>query len=259
MHRPIVPPADSSVVPAAAPPTAVDYPSSDGKPLAENDAQRHAILYAVGALRVRYGDRPDVYVSGDLLVYYEEGNPQVSVAPDAFVVFGVENRMRMSYKVWEEGKGPDFVLEVASPSTWREDVERKPGIYASLGIGEYFLFDPTGEHLVPRLQGYRLVDGAYEHLPVVESIDRTLTMSSDMLGLELRAKDEELRFHDPETGETLLSYAEEHTARREETAARRAAELRVEREAAARREETAARRAAEARVAELEARLGEYR
>ena len=248
MHRPIVPSADTPVIP----PAAVDYPSSDGKPLAENDAQLHAILYAVGALQVRYGDRPDVYVSGDLLVYYEESNPRVSVAPDAFVVFGVENRLRMSYKVWEEGKGPDFVLEVASPNTWREDVERKPGIYAGLGVGEYFLFDPTGEHLSPRLQGYRLVDGAYEPLVVVESIDRALTLSSDVLGLELRAKDKEMRFHDPATGETLLSYAEEHAARREEATARQAAELQAGREAAA-------RRAAEARVAELEARLGTRR
>ena len=244
MHRPIVPSADSPVIP----PAAVDYPSSDGKPLAENDAQLHAILYAVGALRVRYGDRPDVYVSGDLLVYYEEGNPRVSVAPDAFVVFGVEDRQRMSYRVWEEGKGPDFVLEVASPNTWREDVERKPGIYAGLGVSEYFLFDPMGEHYTPRLQGYRLVEGRYERLPVVESIDRTLTLASDVLGLELRAKGEEIRFHDPATDETLLSYAEEHVARREEAAARQAAELQAGREAAA-------RRAAEARVAELEARL----
>ena len=215
MPRPVVPPA------------AIDYPSSDGKPLAENDAQLHAILYAVAALRGRYRDRPDAYVSGDLLVYYEEGNPRVSVAPDAFVVFGVEDRKRMSYKVWEEGKGPDFVLEVASPHTWREDVERKPGIYAGLGVSEYFLFDPLGEHLSPRLQGYRLVGGPYEPLVVVESIDRTLTLTSEVLGLELRAKGEEMRFHDPATGETLLSYAEEHAARREETAARRAAEARV--------------------------------
>ena len=223
MHRPIVPCADSPVVR----PAAVDYPSSDGKPLAENDAQLHAILYAVGALRVRYGDRPDVYVSGDLLVYYEEGNRRVSVAPDAFVVFGVEDRQRMSYKVWEEGKGPDFVLEVASPNTWREDVERKPDIYANLGVREYLLFDPLGEHLSPRLQGYRLVDGAYEPLVAVESIDRTLTMHSEVLGLDLRAKGEEMRFHDPATDETLLSYAEEHAARQDEAAARRAAEARV--------------------------------
>ena len=223
MHRPIVPCADSPVIP----PVAVDYPSSDGKPLAENDAQLHAILYAVGALRVRYGDCPDVYVSGDLLVYYEEGNRRVSVAPDAFVVFGVEDKKRMSYKVWEEGKGPDFVLEVASPNTWCEDVERKPDIYANLGVREYLLFDPLGEHLSPRLQGYRLVDGAYEPLVAVESIDRTLTVSSEVLGLELRAQGEEMRFHDPATDETLLSYAEEHAARREEAAARRAAEARV--------------------------------
>ena len=255
MRRPIVPPAESPAVP----PTAIDYPSSDGKPLAENDAQLHAILYAVGALRVRYADRPDVYVSGDLLVYYEEGNRNISVAPDAFVAFGVEDRLRMSYKVWEEGKEPDFALEVASPNTWREDVEKKPGIYAGLGVSEYFLFDPTGEHLSPRLQGYRLVDGAYEPLVAVESIDRTLTMHSEVLGLDLRAKGEEIRFHDPATGETLLSYDEEHAARREETAARQAAELRAGREAAAHREEAAARRAAEARVAELEARLGENR
>ena len=245
MRRPIVPPADSPAVP----PTEIDYPSSDGKPLAENDAQLHAILYAVGALRVRYADRPDVYVSGDLLVYYEEGNRNVSVAPDAFVVFGVEDRLRMSYKAWEEGKGPDFVLEVASPNTWREDTERKPGIYAGLGVSEYFLFDPTGEHLSPRLQGYRLVDGGYQPLVAVESTDRTLTMHSEVLDLDLRARGEEMRFHDPATGETLLSYDELHIAHR-------TAEARAEEEAAARREEAAARRAAEARVAELEARLG---
>ena len=210
------------------PPAAVDYPSSDGKPLAENDLQARAILYAFGALRVRYSEhRSDVYVSADLLIYYEEGNPRVSVAPDVFVVFGVEDHARMNYKVWEEGKGPDFVLEVASPNTWREDVERKPGIYAGLGVREYFLFDPMGEHYTPRLQGYRLVEGRYERLPAVESIDRTLTLTSEVLGLELRAKGEEMRFHDPATGETLLSYGEEH----------------------------AARRAAEARIAELEARV----
>ena len=253
MHRPIAPSADSPVVPAAAPPAAIDYPSSDGKPLAENDLQARAILYAFGALRLRYSDRrSDVYVSADLLVYYEEGNPRVSVAPDVFVVFGVEDHARMNYKVWEEGKGPDFVLEVASKNTWKEDMEKKPGIYASLGVREYFVFDPRSEYLSPQLQGYRLVDGGYERLTAVESIDRTLTMRSEVLGLELRAKGEEMRFHDPVAGETLLSHDEEH-------AARYAAELRAGREAAARREEAAARRAAEARIAELEARLRERR
>ena len=231
------------------PPAAIEYPESDGKPMAENDPQLHAIHYAFGALLLRYRERADVYVSADLLIYYEEGNPRVSVVPDVFVVFGVEDRKRGSYKVWEEGKSPDFVLEVASPSTWREDVERKPGVYAGLGVREYFQYDPTGEHLAPRLQGHRLVGGTYERLTAVESIDRTLTLRSEVLGLELRARGDWMRFHDLATGEDLLSHDEEHAARLDEAAARRSAELRAEREAAA-------RRAAEARVAELEARIG---
>ena len=76
------------------PPAAVDYPTSDGKRLAENDPRLHAIHYAFGALRLRYAARADVFVSADLLIYYEEGKSRVSVAPDVFVVFGVEDRMR---------------------------------------------------------------------------------------------------------------------------------------------------------------------
>ena len=240
----------------------VEYPSSDGKPLAENDPQLAAILYGVGALRVRYAGRSDVYVSGDLLVYYEEGNPRASVAPDVFVVFGVEDRERMSYRVWEEGKGPDFVLEVASPSTWREDVGRKRDVYEELGVKEYWLYDPTGKHLKSALWGYRLAGGGYERQPLVESVDGTRSLYSGTLGLDLWAKGGKMRFHDPETGLDLLSYDEEHdraereaAARQREAAARRNAEVRAEQEAAARQQETAARRAAEARVAELEALL----
>ena len=255
MRRPapsVFPPAAPSVLCRAA----VEYPSSDGKPLAENDAQLAAILYGVSALRVRYAGRPDVYVSGDLLIYYEEGNPRRSVAPDVFVVFGVPHRMRMNYKVWEEGKGPDFVLEVASPSTWREDVGPKREVYARLGVKEYWLYDPLGEHLKPALQGYRLVGGGYERQPLVESLDGTLSLSSETLGLDLWAKGGKMRFRDPETGLDLLSHDEDHARAEREAAARRNAEVRAEREAAARRREVALRRAAEARVAELEALIG---
>ncbi len=75
------------------------YPSSDGLPLAENDWQLEAILDAVGVLKIRYESHPDVYVSGDLLIYYEEGNPCKSVAPDVFVVFGAANHKRNVYKL----------------------------------------------------------------------------------------------------------------------------------------------------------------
>ena len=106
----------TSVVTSAAP-AAVEYPSSDGKPMAENDAQALTMIYARNALAAWFGSREDVYVSGDLLIYYEKGNPKVSIAPDVFVVYGVAKRRRMTYLLWEERKAPDFVLEVASPNT----------------------------------------------------------------------------------------------------------------------------------------------
>ena len=102
--------------------------------MAENDAQRNAIMYGISALTRHFKDRRDVYVSGDLLIYYEEGNPRVSIAPDVFVVFGVEKRERPNYKLWEEGRAPAFVLEVASPSTWRDDFGRNRSVYARLGV-----------------------------------------------------------------------------------------------------------------------------
>ena len=133
------------------------------------------------------------------------------------------------------------------------------------------MYDPTGEHLTPVLQGIRLAGSAYVRQLAVTSPDGALTLHSETLGLELRAKNGEMRFRDPATGRILLSYQEEAAARRtaesrveREVDARRTAESRVEREAAARREaeshaeqESVARRAAEARVTELEALLRE--
>ena len=248
------------------PPIAVEYPSGDGKPMAENDAQLLAMHYAIGALRVYYQDRDDVYVSGDLLVYYEEGNPKASVAPDVFVVFGVEDRMRMRYLVWEEGKAPDFVLEVASKSTWREDLGPKRDLYARLGVKEYWMYDPTGEYFTPVLQGLRLAGSAYVRQLAVTSPDGALTLASETLGLELRVQGAEMRFRDPATGRTLLSLSETdaarqeaETAHRKEAASRREAETRADAAVARAEREAAARRAAEARVAELKALLDNRR
>ena len=238
-------------------PVAVEYPSGDGKPMAENDWQLRAILDAVSTLYRYFENRPDVYVSGDLLIYYEEGKPQARVAPDVFVVFGVPKHRRMTYKLWEEGQVPAFVMEVASRGTWREDEGRKAQLYERLGVREYWQYDPTGDYLGLHLKGRRLVDGAYEPQPVVESLDGTLILRSETLGIEMRVNGEDMRFRDPATGRDLPRLFEEHAARRaaedeagRELAARRAAEGEAEREAAA-------RRTAEARIAELEALLEE--
>ena len=87
------------------------YPDTDGQPMTESDATRDYLIYGVEVLRLYFKSRPNVYVSGNLFVYYEEGNPRASISPDVFVIFGVSNRQRRSYKTWQEdGKLPSFVL-----------------------------------------------------------------------------------------------------------------------------------------------------
>ena len=226
-------------------PAAIEYPSGDGEPMAENDWQLHAILDAVGVLCHHFRDRPDVYVSGDLFIYYEEGNPKARVAPDVFVVFGVPKHFRQVYKLWEEGPVPAFVMEVASRGTWREDEKRKAKLYEQLGVKEYWQYDPTGDYLGLHLKGRRLVGDKYEPQPVVDSLDGTVFLRSETLGLDFRVKGEERYFFDPAAGRRLLTLSEQAVAQHE-------AELQAEREAAARRE-------AESRIAELEALLRESR
>ena len=242
--------ASSLSAPLAAPAT-VEYPSSDGKPMAESDTQRRPLTYAVDCLGYYFRNHRDVYVSGNLLIYYEEGT-LARVAPDVFVVFGAGKEDRSSYLLWKEPKAPDFVLEIASPGTWREDQTRKRELYRRLGVREYWQYDPTRDYLKPPLQGLELVGEDYERLPGRELADGTLALRSEVLGLELHLAGRRLRFHDPQTRDDLPDLAEtgdrllEAEARVEqEAAARQAAETRVQ-------QEVAARQAAEARLAELE-------
>ncbi len=226
----------------------LDYPSSDGKPVAESDYQLTPLTYARDGLRHYFRHRPDVYVAGNLLLYYEAGNLKAMVAPDVFVVLGVANHDRSSYLLWEEGKVPDFVLEITSRTTRGEDQGKKRELYRRLGVAEYWQHDPTGDWLKPPLRGLELVAGEYVALPGRELADGTLALRSRMLGLELRLTEGGLRFHDPVTGlnvrtlaETDEAWEQAEKAREQEQQARERAEERWQ--------------AAEARVAELEALL----
>ena len=90
------------------------YPETDGKPMAETDTHRDLMIDLIEALKDFFRDDPLVYVSGNLLIYFQEGDPRVCVAPDVFVVKGVAKKRRRIYKVWEEKKAPDFVLELSN-------------------------------------------------------------------------------------------------------------------------------------------------
>lgn len=171
-------------------PTVV-YPESDGKPMAETDRHRRLIIDFILMLEDHFKNTNDVYVSGDLLIYYEEGNIYKSVAPGVFVVFGVSNKDRRTYRTWEEGRTPDFVLEAASPSTYNKDITDKKELYASvLSVREYYIYDPYQE-VSPHFQGYRLVDGMYE---AIEFTDGKLP--SVVLGLELGEHEGTLSLYD---------------------------------------------------------------
>jgi Uma2 family endonuclease len=199
----------------------IDYPESDGRPLGETDTHREEIVDLLDALKRRYRDDPNVYVAGNLFLYFEQGNRSAVVSPDVFVVFGVPKRWRRTYKLWVEKKSPSFIIEVTSESTSDEDLNEKMVKYARLGVAEYFLFDPLDEYLAPRLQGFRLLGGRYE--PIQQEADGSLT--SRTTGLCLLVEDERLRLVDAATGEPLLRIQELQEA---EAAARRAAEARAD-------------------------------
>ena len=234
------------------PPAAVEYPCSDGQPMAETPVHRRCMTYLIDALErhLRTGVRCPAYVSGNMFLYYEEGNPRAVVAPDVFVALGVPDRDRDTYLLWEESKGPDFVVEVTSRSTRREDQGRKREVCARLGVSEYFLYDPRAEYLNPPLRGFRLRGGVYHPVLASRSPEGPLALRSEVLGLELRdsREDQLLRLHDPETGHVFLTYRESDEAREEEAEARRASEMRLG-------QESATRKALEDRVAQLEALL----
>jgi Uma2 family endonuclease/DNA-binding CsgD family transcriptional regulator len=199
------------------------YPHSDGKPMAESDSARDYLIYCVETLDMYFADRSDVYVSGNLFIYYRQGIPSAVVAPDVFVVFGIEKKKRLSYKVWEEGdRTPSFVMEITSASTQENDEQEKPIKYAALGIQEYFQYDPTGDYLDPQLKGRTLVNGSYQELPVNTSTTGELAIDSQILGLTLQLIDGELRFFD--RSNKLLSHRETEQARQQAEAARQQAE-----------------------------------
>ncbi len=230
------------------PETEIQYPYCDGQPMAESDFQRTPLIYAIEALREHFRDREDVYVSGDMFVYYEQGNPKAVVAPDVFVVVGAPDHDRLSYMLWKEPKGLDFVLEITSKGTRSEDQGPKRGTYAFMQVPEYWQFDPTSDYLTPPLQGYRLVKDNYERLPTHVAAGGGISLYSEILALELRCEGGALRFFDPATGHYLLSYSEIEQARQQAEQARQQAEQQALNEAAA-------RKTAETRIAELEARL----
>jgi len=190
---------------AVAPETGeVEYPERHW--IAQSVGHGDAVWQAVAALRHHFRERADVLVAMELAVYYQRGNNTVWLQPDVQVVFGVEHcGSRGSFRVWEEGKAPDFVLEVASPSTAENDALHKAREYSRIGVREYWRLDPAGSLMETPLEGYVASAGQYEQVQPVEGTGRGGALQSRVLGLELRSQRRDgvtvLMFRDPRTGE----------------------------------------------------------
>lgn len=217
------------------------YPDSDGKPMAETPIHRQNLTDLIEVVDLRFAGVPDLYVSGNMMFYYVEGDPKKCISPDVFVVRGVDKKAeRRSYFVWKE-KAPDLVIELTSRKTRKKDTVEKFELYRDvLRVREYFLFDPLDQYLWPPLQGFRLIDGRYVR---IEPVDGRLP--SEVLGLHLERDGQTLRLYDPETGQWVLTGRE----------ASEQAELRlIQSEGRRRRAEDERRQEAEARLrAEAEA------
>lgn len=189
----------------------IDYPSGDGKPMAETGLHVRANMLLHQALEDFFHGRPDVFIDSGIFWFWEEGNPDARVAPDVMVATGLaprEPRERRSlFSRQEGGKIPSVVFEMVSKSTWREDVEEKHDRYESLGVREYFLFDPEGLYLVPSLQGYRLRGSTYRRI-------RSDRMESE-LGFGMRVEDLMLRLIDLQTGQLIPTRVEAVAAGRQ--------------------------------------------
>ncbi len=235
------------------------YPEEDGLPVAASDYHLRLLIWTLQALEAHFAHKPDVYISGDILMYYRKGDPRKSISPDVLVCFGINPKLRKTYKVWEEGKAPDFVMEFSSDTTYEKDLNEKMDVYASLDIQDYFLYDAEGLYLPTPLMGFTLEDGVYIPIPPDDDDEG---IRSSVLGLDFRLQDGEIRIYDPVADEWLLTRAEQtelaEARAEQETIARENAEARAEQETAraeqeiARAEqETARAETAEAEVAQL--------
>ena len=264
----------------AATQTAIIYPETDGQPMPDAEYQSLIFRKALTPLENRFRKVPGAHVNGNTFLYFVEGDPNQSVSPDCYVVFDITPEAIHSlsaagnntYLLWEVGKPPDFVMEIASHSTRNADLVGKRVLYASLGIPEYWRYDQTGgDHYGEPLVGERLVDGEYQRIPRREDEDGRVWGRSDVLNLDIYWDDGDLRYWDPVAEEWLLNYEEEHygrlsaesradqeqAGRLAEQTAREIAEERVAQEQAARQAAEERAQAAESRAQELEARLAE--
>ena len=135
--------------------------------MGETDVHTDALIYLREALRDHFRDALQIYVAGNIFLYYEEGNPMACVAPDVFVVQGVGKHERRTYRLWEEGQPSAVVFAITSRGHPAGRPGHQAGSVRHVGAGGAGVLRvrSAGEYLRPPLQGYRLHEGEYQRMP----------------------------------------------------------------------------------------------
>lgn len=176
----------------------VYYPSELKDEMGETAIHFLLISEFYHLLRTFFASRNDVAVAANLMVYNSVGNPKKWLAPDVFVCFGVENKLRRTFKVWEENVFPQVVFEIASDSTFENDLGGKRLEYARLGAEEYYLLDPERAYLPSPLMAFRRESGRF----VSNNVDNNRVLSP-LLNLEIVDTGKSFRLFNPQTQEFL--------------------------------------------------------
>ncbi len=211
-------------------------PLPDPEPMPDGVQQNPHILYVMQILADLLTDRLDTFADTNTIVYYDPTDRNRRLQPDVYVAFDVDAdaiRRRNGYLIWEVGKPPDVVMEVASETTASNDVGRKRDLYARMGVSEYWRFDASGGDMYGApLVGEYLDRGVYREFPVHTAPDGAILAYSPLLRLNLRWNDGEIELQEPDTGEILLDRRgvrlAMETAVEAERQARRAAERELE-------------------------------
>jgi Uma2 family endonuclease len=176
----------------------IEYPESDGKPMADNTLQFEWIQVLSGNLSALFRDRTDVFVGGDLLWYPVEGDNTLCQAPDTFVVFGRPKGYRPSYLQWKEDDVPmTVVFEILSPSNDALDLVDTLNFYDEHGVEEYYLYDPKRN----RFRAYQ------RGRATLRPLDRAREYGSPRLGVRFDLSGPELVVYRPD-GSRFLTFAE---------------------------------------------------
>jgi hypothetical protein len=198
--------------PTANPAPEIFYPYSDGEPLAESYDHLYVIMTTLAMLLAHLKGQ-QATVLADQFLYYAQGFPRLRVAPDVMVIFNVPPGGRDNYKIWEEGQVPSVIFEMTSPGTRSKDDVEKKNLYESLGVTEYWQFDPRGEWIPEKLRGYRLQGGSEPvYVPITNN-------QSTELQLQLVVEDKIIAFYRLDDGVRLLPIEELNIALEEQSIA----------------------------------------